>query len=206
MSMYPSGPQTEPGVTNPGPPVYGGPSQPTTAAAAPPPGRNGLSIAGFILAIFLWPIGFILSVIALIQASRRGQKGKGLAIAGILISLILMVGAGVIVSKFGANAATIADPGCTTGKSAILDNADKLDGADVNATKAAFQTTIDQLNAAAGKAKHDNVRNTLKALGDDYSKIYQGALTGTAPDQALQDKLTADADALDKLCTLGGGK
>jgi hypothetical protein len=46
---------------------------------------NGLSIAGFVLSFFIYPLGLILSVIALVQINKSHEKSKGLAIAGTVL-------------------------------------------------------------------------------------------------------------------------
>ncbi len=170
---------------------------------APPPaaqGTNGLSIAGFILAFIAAPIGFILSIIGVAVAGRRGQKGKGLAIAGIVISVLIM-GAGIAgVVALGDKVETLTDPGCLAGKSAMLDNASKVNSPDT--TKQGLQATIDGLNSAAGKAKHDNVRSAVQAVSADYSELLKDVNSGTAPSQQLSDRLDADASKLDSLCTV----
>ena len=161
----------------------------------PPPKKttSGLAIAGFILAFLLAPIGFILSLIGLIVAGSRGQKGKGLAIAGMIVSVLFMAIAGVAIVTLGGNLTTIADPGCTSGKATILDNASKV------SDPAGLQTMIDGLNAAAGKATHSNVHDAMKTLADDYTKLQTGDT-----DSAFLDKVTTDAKAIDTLCTFGG--
>jgi len=50
---------------------------------------NPLAILSFIFAVIFFPIGLILGVIAIIKIKKTGEKGKGLAIAGIIISIIL---------------------------------------------------------------------------------------------------------------------
>lgn len=52
---------------------------------------NGFAIAGFILAFLFPPVGFILSIVALIRMGRHGGRGRGLAIAGIVISILMML-------------------------------------------------------------------------------------------------------------------
>ncbi|MBE7088802.1 MAG: zinc-ribbon domain-containing protein [Clostridiales bacterium] len=49
---------------------------------------NGLAIAGFVLSFFDWFcfLGLIFSIIALVVINKKDQRGKGLAIAGIVIS------------------------------------------------------------------------------------------------------------------------
>ncbi|MBR2821068.1 MAG: hypothetical protein IKD91_04230 [Clostridiales bacterium] len=63
---------------------------------------NGLCTAGFVLSLlglFLFGItsilGLIFSVIGLIVAGKKKQKGKGKAIAGIIMSVIMIAGAGL---------------------------------------------------------------------------------------------------------------
>lgn len=89
-------PQRPPGYT-PQPP-YGqqpyGQSPFGQPGGYPQPARtNGLAIAGFVLSFFISLVGLILSIIALNQINRSNgtQKGKGLAIAGIVISALSML-------------------------------------------------------------------------------------------------------------------
>jgi hypothetical protein len=62
---------------------------------------NTLSIVGFILAFIIPPVGFILGIIALSHINKTGEKGKGLAIAAIVLGaifflfLVLMVFIGI---------------------------------------------------------------------------------------------------------------
>lgn len=50
---------------------------------------NVLSIIGLISAFLVPLVGLILSVIGLVQTKMRNEKGKGLAIAGIVVSLLI---------------------------------------------------------------------------------------------------------------------
>ena len=56
----------------------------------PPQKTNGMAIAGFVTAIACCsPVGIILSSIGLSQIGKDpSQKGKGLAIAGLIIGII----------------------------------------------------------------------------------------------------------------------
>ena len=76
-------------------PVY---AQPITQPVAQQPKTNGLCKAGFILGIIGFftagitsVFGLILSVIGLISASKKQQPGKGKAVAGIIMSSIVIV-------------------------------------------------------------------------------------------------------------------
>lgn len=64
----------------------------------PKAATNGMCLAGFIVSLvnlilcgIVSPISLILSIIGLASASKNGQAGKGLAIAGIVISSIFVV-------------------------------------------------------------------------------------------------------------------
>jgi hypothetical protein len=62
-------------------PGYGGPPSPS--------GTPGIVIAGFILAFILPLIGLILCAVGMGDAKRR-NAGEGLAIAGMVISVVCM--------------------------------------------------------------------------------------------------------------------
>ena len=79
-------------------PGYGQPQpygQPGYGGFAPPmqPRWNSLAIAGFIFSFLISLVGLILSIIALNQINKSGgtQKGKGLALAGIIISALSII-------------------------------------------------------------------------------------------------------------------
>ena len=56
-------------------------------------GYNALAIIGFILAFIpkIWIVSLIISIVALVQIFKTKEKGKGLAIAGIVISSSIML-------------------------------------------------------------------------------------------------------------------
>ncbi|MDT5036545.1 MAG: peptidyl-prolyl cis-trans isomerase [Micromonosporaceae bacterium] len=195
------------GQEHPAPAQYGTEPQPPGGHGVPPqrdPGTNGLSIAGIILAFVAAPIGLVLSIIGLVLAGRRGQKGRGLAIAGIVISVVVMAGATAAIAVAGKTVAKLADPGCITGKAAILDNATKISNQDT--MKEGLQATVAGLNSAAGKATHADVRNAMTTLSADYATLLGDIDTGTVPDAALQAKVDTDGKKVDSLCTIGGAK
>ena len=59
---------------------------------------SSLAVVGFILSFFTGIIGLVISLVALIRLRKNGERGKGLAVAGLCISaaLILIVAAIVI--------------------------------------------------------------------------------------------------------------
>lgn len=71
------------------------PAQPARSAY-PREGRwNTCSILGIIFAFVFALAGLILSIVGLVQTNRTHEKGRGLAIVGIIVSVIMMVIGGV---------------------------------------------------------------------------------------------------------------
>ncbi|MEU4240695.1 DUF4190 domain-containing protein [Actinoplanes sp. NPDC026619] len=179
------------------PPPPGQPAYPTQPPA-PQQGTSGLAIAGFIFAFIISPLGFVLSLIAIAKTGAGKAKGRGLAIAGTIISILGMIGwALVITLVFAVSNSKVLDAGCTDGKDAIIKSSTT-----VNATT--VQTTIDELTAAANKSKHDDVKAATLALADDYKALLKAIQTGDAPAD-LQTKINADAAKFDSLCTINTG-
>lgn len=53
---------------------------------------NGMAIAGFVLAFLCWPLGIVFSGIGMSQTSKDpSQGGRGLAVAGLVISILSAV-------------------------------------------------------------------------------------------------------------------
>lgn len=62
-----------------------------TSAPAPEP-ANGMAIAGFVCSFFFQVLGIIFSAIGLSRANKSAtRKGRGLAIAGLVISIVSLV-------------------------------------------------------------------------------------------------------------------
>lgn len=70
---------------------YGANPYGVPAYYAPNDRWNTMSIVGFVLSFVFCPAGLILSIIALRQINRTQERGKALAIAGIVISAIDIV-------------------------------------------------------------------------------------------------------------------
>jgi len=93
-----------PYAPGPDPQPWGQPTYPAGYPYAPqePPktGTNGFAIAALIFGILpICFLGVIFAIVALVQTSKSGQKGKGMAIAGLVLSVLWLAGivtAGVI--------------------------------------------------------------------------------------------------------------
>ncbi|MBO9046113.1 MULTISPECIES: DUF4190 domain-containing protein [Curtobacterium] len=75
---------------NPNPYAAGG--QPYGAPMQPSSDRfNVMAIVGFVLAFVVNIAGLVVSIIALSQIKKTGERGRGLALAGIIISALSLV-------------------------------------------------------------------------------------------------------------------
>lgn len=106
---YPQGGYPPPGQGG-YPPGQGGypPGQgfpPYQGGQQPPPGSGGTStpaVLGFIFSLIsAIPVAVILCIVALTRIGKLGQKGKGLAIAGLVISGVWAVGFATLAVFFG---------------------------------------------------------------------------------------------------------
>jgi Domain of unknown function (DUF4190) len=82
------------------PPPPGGYGYPPPGSGYPPPqavGTNGMAIASLVCSLLGWlcvigpPLGLIFGFVALSQIKQTGQRGRGMAIAGIVIGAIAIV-------------------------------------------------------------------------------------------------------------------
>jgi peptidyl-prolyl cis-trans isomerase B (cyclophilin B) len=78
-----------------GQPPYGQYAQPAST------GTNGFAIASLVCSFFCTPLGLIFGFVGLSQINSRGQQGRGLAIAGIVISIVSLVIAIAVISSNG---------------------------------------------------------------------------------------------------------
>jgi hypothetical protein len=127
--QYPpsSHPQPTPYGQAPQPPYAQAPQPPYGYAPYPYPVAapfNGLAIASFVLSlVWLYGVGSILALVfglvALRQITRTGQRGRGLAIAGVVISavtilLLVLATVAFLVAHGLHTTSTVEVPGLTT--------------------------------------------------------------------------------------------
>ncbi|MET7986273.1 DUF4190 domain-containing protein [Streptomyces sp. NPDC005281] len=106
---YPQGPGPQ-GPYQQGPyqqSPYAGPYQPWEQGYSPynrPVAFNGLAIAALVLGIlcFLPGVGLVLGIVALVQIKKRGERGKGMAVAGMVLSSIGIALLALMVATGGA--------------------------------------------------------------------------------------------------------
>jgi len=115
------GDDTVPGSGLPAAPPITYPYQPYGQATVPTnPNFNGFAIAGFVLGLVSAVLlSVIFSIIALVQIRRRRQRGKGLAIAGLVLSGVWVVAIVVIVAVTAVSKAHRSTTGTITGSGQV---------------------------------------------------------------------------------------
>jgi hypothetical protein len=76
------------GAPQQGAPPYGAPAYGAPAYGGQAAGTNGFAIASLVCAFFCSPLGIIFGLVARSQIQRTGERGAGLALAGIIISVV----------------------------------------------------------------------------------------------------------------------
>jgi peptidyl-prolyl cis-trans isomerase B (cyclophilin B) len=71
------------------PPPYSSPYGPGPYPYPPPAQTNGMAIASLICAFMFAPLGIVFGHISLSQIRRTGEEGRGLAVAGLVISYLV---------------------------------------------------------------------------------------------------------------------
>lgn len=83
----------------------GGPGQAYDAQPDPGPPTDLVSVLGLVFAVLLAPVGLVLSIVGIARTRDGRRKGRGFAIAGIIVSVVLsLLAAALVVAvvAFGA--------------------------------------------------------------------------------------------------------
>lgn len=168
----------------------------------PEPGRSGMAIAG-LCTFFVPVVGLVFSIIGMVQTGAGKLRGRGIAVTALILSIIASAFWGYGIYKVGSKTSAL-DPGCTNGKSAIIDGSKKVEAdgaADPATVKADIQSIVTNLNAAIGKSHRSDVKSAMQNVADDYNSLLDGITTGNL-DPSISTKLQTDLNQVDKLCTI----
>lgn len=196
--------------------------------AVPPTSTGqGLSSAALILAILFWPVGLILSIIAVIKARPKGLAIAALIISvvfGIICAILLAVGAVALTASSDKTssaepAATAvattpgssntppdlsgADPVCAETENIMATSAQELKSSqnDPKAVAKTLNDIVDKLQAEKDKAVNPAVVSGLDALIADYQELSDDLKNSKAPSSNFLTKLTKDATQLTVACS-----
>lgn len=76
----------------------------------PPAGTNTMAVLGLVFAFLLPVLGIVFSAVGLSQTRRRGQDGRGLAVAGLAVSVVALAVAAVLLATLGTTATRTGGP------------------------------------------------------------------------------------------------
>lgn len=146
---------------------------------------NPLAIIGLIFSFFLPLIGLGLSIVGLVQINKKKQQGKGLAIAGIVISSIvavihLILTIIIIAAVFSSS------------NLVLVEYRDNAVGYTIKYPEK-WAITQQQVEGAKGVIIKDDYKNTGKVYGQ-----VEVAFIAAPPNGYTSDVLTAIADSLKK--------
>ena len=175
-------------------PVQGGyapayqPDQPPPAA---PKQGNGFAVAALIFGIIGGSLlGLIFGFIGLSKSKQTGT-GKGMSIAGIILSALWLIATVALVAVFFMAANKQDDPGCVAYRS-IVDSPSIAD-------PTAFGGISDQLRDAAAKSEDADAKAAIGVLADDFDKLVAAIESGELPAD-LEADLTAHEEAANAAC------
>lgn len=196
-----------------------------------PARTNRMAIWGFVLAFLFAPLGIIVSAIGLSRARRRGERGRGLAIAGVIVSLVWLAGAAAFAVAVGKGVADQVSsilaaqddaldqaavgtaptaPPPTTVVQACTTLMPILVGAEGRMTDTATTTdgveVIADMRAAvvwAGATPDAAFQQHLTTLEGDLQTLIDATRTGDVP-EGLVSTLTDDSFVVGKDCGLSG--
>ncbi|MEV6178703.1 DUF4190 domain-containing protein [Streptomyces sp. NPDC052016] len=181
----------------PGPP-YGGSPYPVWGQGylplTPPAPVNGVAIAALVLGVlcFLPAVGLILGVVALLQIRKRGERGKGMAIAGAALSSFGLALWVVMLATGGASAVWEGFKEGAAGTSFTLAKGECFD-----VPGDTFREDVYDVDKVSCSGEHDGeVFGTVPLRGSGYPG--DDHVTDTAEDKCwdLQQSYTMDPWAL----------
>jgi hypothetical protein len=81
-----------------GPQPYPGPPRPAGVWYPPPVSTNGMAIASLVTSLSCIPLlGAVFGLVGLSQIRKRGERGKGLAVAGLVINSLCTLGIALLI-------------------------------------------------------------------------------------------------------------
>lgn len=142
---------------------------------------NGFAIASLIVSLVVFgPLGVILGIVALIKIGKTGEKGKGLAIAGIIIGCITTLIFFSFMSSLGSASKTLQQVGSSSSNTSAPTNTQNSTPSEAPAAPVPTVT--------AKKLVADYNDNQLSADKKYKDKVYK--ITGTIDD--FGSELTGD--------------
>lgn len=135
--------------------------------APPPAGTNGMAIAALITGLLCGVVGVILGIISLGQIKRTGQGGKGLAIAGIVLGVLNMIGGLIVVLTMGGIAAMLDGASSTTAtgqSSSTSESSTSSSSSSSSDTPSPDSSTVDAFSLSVGDCFQDPAVDSVQSV------------------------------------------
>jgi hypothetical protein len=182
------------------------PAQPNPYAApgaygqqpyAPPAQTDGLAIGALVAGILFWPVGIVLSLVALSKIKRTGSGGRGFAIAGLILSIVGFLGSIISVILLVLLATAAPQAVSSLDGSGVIDQSVSLGETGTTSNGIAFTATAVECGIPSVSNSYDTVeadgqfcKVSLTVQNNDiqpftYSGSYSAAYVGSteyAPD------------------------
>jgi Domain of unknown function (DUF4190) len=212
-----------PGYSPDQPPAYGQPGY-------QPPKTNTMAILGLVFAFVFSPLGVVFSAIGLKQIKERREGGRGLALAGLIISIISIVLGILLIVLFATVLAPAVEKAAQSESAASASSDGGASSDDANGVVAACQVIVPAvvdlqsdlstvetpedyasvmgslrttIEAAAGQTTDQSFVTHVQALSDDFQKASDAVSAGQDP-SSLEDALNADGTQIDNDCSAAG--
>jgi hypothetical protein len=175
-------------------PVQGGYAPAYQPDQPPPPAPkqgNGFAVAALIFGIIGGSVlGLIFGIIGLRKSKQTGT-GKGMSIAGIVLSVLWLIATIAIVAVFFMATNKQDDPGCVAYRSIVESSA--------ITDPTAFGSISDQLRDASAKSEDATAKAAIATLADDFDKLVAAIEGGELPAN-LEADLVAHEEAANSAC------
>jgi len=208
------------------PPVYAAEQPAYGQPGYQPQKTNTMAILGLVFAFVFSPLGVIFSAIGLKQIKERREGGRGLALAGLIISIIsLVLGILMIVlfatvlapavekaSQSASAAVSVAPADDPTGVVAACDvivpagttlESDLANAEGPEDFAAVISTLRTTIESAAGQTTDQAFIAHVQKFSADLQQIVDTAANGEDP-SSLEPALTADGTQIDNDCAAAG--
>jgi hypothetical protein len=207
------------------PPVYAAEQPGYGQPGHQPQKTNTMAILGLVFAFVFSPLGVIFSAIGLKQIKERREGGRGLALAGLIISIISLVLGILMIVLFATVLAPAVEKAAQSEPAASVAPADDSTGVvaacgvivpagvtlesdltnaqgpeDFAAVISTLRTTIE---SAAGQTTDPAFIAHVQKFSADLQQIVDTAATGEDP-SSLEPALTADGTQIDDDCAAAG--
>ena len=195
-----------------------------------PQKTNTMAILGLVFAFVFSPLGVVFSAIGLKQIKERREGGRGLALAGLIISIISIVLAILAIVLFAAVLAPAVEKAAQSQAAAPASSDPATAPADGNGVVAACEVIVpavvnldSDLSTAETPEEYAKVMNALRTtmesaaaqttdptftahvqtLSGDFQQAVDAVNAGEDP-TSLEGALSADGTKIDNDCTAAG--